>query len=62
MRKSRQTSKTKDIEIQDDSEWANDRVWAKEVQFDPGSGGKRMVRKGCQRRVVKEGTTSLELT
>ncbi|KAJ5236169.1 hypothetical protein N7489_006260 [Penicillium chrysogenum] len=38
MRKSRQTSKTMNIEIQDGSEWVNDRVWAKEVQFDPGSG------------------------
>ncbi|KGO41325.1 hypothetical protein PEX1_018850 [Penicillium expansum] len=50
MRKSRQTSKTMNVEIQNDSKWVNNRVWAKEVQFDPRLGEGRRIRKGCQRR------------
>ncbi|KGO76521.1 hypothetical protein PITC_088000 [Penicillium italicum] len=61
MRKSRQTSKTTSVEIQNDSKRANNQVWAKEVLFDPMLGGIED-KKGISETSSKERTTSLELT
>ncbi|KAJ5500296.1 hypothetical protein N7453_009347 [Penicillium expansum] len=59
MRKSRQTSKTTNVEIQNDSKWVNNRVWAKEVQFDPrGREGGRGQEYGVAYAVLRASSAS----